>query len=88
MVFQLGTSGLTTVSLGINALGNALDETITQAFKEGWKGKKGEACIKLAHGKFTVGAQVSKMLADKNALSPARKAEMIFTWARAIGSAP
>merc|ERR1712232_428777 len=58
------TTDLATVPAGIETLGKTLCETISRALKEDWKKTKGEACIKLAHDKFTVGAQVSKMLED------------------------
>jgi hypothetical protein len=41
-----------------------LSEATTAALNEDWKTSKGEACIKLALGKFTVEAQVTKMLED------------------------
>jgi len=62
------TTDLSTVPNGIETLGKTLAETITTALKDDWKSKKGEACIKLAHDKFTVGAQVKKMLEDAKAL--------------------
>merc|ERR1712050_58590 len=61
------TTDLATVPDGIKTLGNTLNEAITRALKEDWKSKKGDACIKLAHDKFTVGAQVSNMLTDVRA---------------------
>merc|ERR1712232_1527452 len=58
------TTDLSTVPDGIKTLGATLNEAISRSLKEDWKKTKGEACIKLAHDKFTVGAQVSKMLED------------------------
>merc|ERR1712217_742696 len=58
------TTDLATVPLGVETLGKTLNEAITRAVKEDWKVKKADACIKLAHDKFTVGAQVTKMLID------------------------
>merc|ERR1712032_477030 len=63
------THDLSTVPDGIKTLGGTLNEAITRALKEDWKSKKGQACIKLAHDRFTVGAQVSQMLTDVEALS-------------------
>merc|ERR1740121_3279121 len=57
------TKDLSTVPLGVETLGKTLTEAITRCLKEDWKASKGEACIKLAHDKFTVGSQVTKMLA-------------------------
>merc|ERR1711953_994637 len=62
------TKDLSTVAEGVKTLGVTLAEEIGIALKENWKESKGEACIKLAHDKFTVGAQVSKMLLDAAAL--------------------
>merc|ERR1712232_691554 len=62
------TKDLGTVPLGIKTLGKTLNETISRALKENWKETKGAACIKLAHDKFTVGAQVSQMLVDAGKL--------------------
>merc|ERR1719220_2648415 len=62
------TKDLSTVAEGVKTLGVTLAEEIGIALKENWKESKGEACIKLAHDKFTVGAQVSKMLQDAAAL--------------------
>merc|ERR1719343_1626811 len=56
------TKDLSTVPDGIMTLGGSLNEAITRALKEDWKVAKGAACIKLAHDRFTVGAQVSNML--------------------------
>jgi 2,3-bisphosphoglycerate-dependent phosphoglycerate mutase len=58
------TTDLGTVPLGIKTLGATLTEAIGRALKENWKQTKADACIKLAHDKFTVGAQVSQMLKD------------------------
>merc|ERR1719436_838594 len=58
------TTDLATVPDGVETLGKTLNEAITLALKEDWKAKKGEACIKLAHDKFTVAAQVSQMMKD------------------------
>merc|ERR1711997_498710 len=63
------TTDLSTVPAGIETLGKTLNEAITRALKEDWKKSKADACIKLAHDKFTVGAQVSKMLKDVAALN-------------------
>jgi glycosyltransferase involved in cell wall biosynthesis len=62
------TKDLSTVAEGVKTLGNTLNDAITTALNEDWKKSKGEACIKLALDKFTVGAQVSKMLIDVAAL--------------------
>jgi len=62
------TKDLSTVAEGVKTLGVTLAEEIGIALKENWKESKGEACIKLAHDKFTVEAQVSKMLLDAAAL--------------------
>lgn len=62
------TTDLATVPAGIETLGATLNEAITRAIKEDWKKTKGEACLKLALDRFTVGAQVSKMLEDMKAL--------------------
>jgi 2,3-bisphosphoglycerate-dependent phosphoglycerate mutase len=64
------TTDLNTVPLGIKTLGATLTEAIGRALKEDWKKTKADACIKLAHDKFTVGAQVKAMLRDKDALPP------------------
>lgn len=63
------TTDLATVPAGIETLGKTLNETITRALKEDWKKTKGGACFKLAHDKFTVEAQVKKMLEDIKALN-------------------
>merc|ERR1712072_100494 len=62
------TKDLSTVADGVKTLGKTLNETITRALNENWKETKGAACIKLAHDKFTVGAQVSQMLVDAGKL--------------------
>merc|ERR1712060_908631 len=62
------TTDLSTVPDGIKTLGDTLNEAITRALKEDWKTNKGEACFKLAHDRFTVGAQVKAMLKDAKAL--------------------
>jgi len=62
------TVDLSTVPLGVETLGRTLHEAICRALKEDWKTSKAEACIKLAHDKFTVAAQVIKMLEDIKAL--------------------
>merc|ERR1712100_164506 len=62
------THDLSTVANGVETLGKTLAATISRALDENWKKTKGEACIKLAHDKFTVGAQVKKMLEDAKAL--------------------
>merc|ERR1712087_1032694 len=62
------TTDLATVPAGVETLGNTLNEAITRCLKEDWKKTKGETCIKLAHDRFTVGAQVSKMLEDLKTL--------------------
>jgi glycosyltransferase involved in cell wall biosynthesis len=58
------TTDLATVPLGIDTLSKTLAETITRCINEDWKTKKADACIKLAHDRFTVGAQVNDMLAN------------------------
>jgi fructose-bisphosphate aldolase class II len=58
------TSDLATVPLGVETLGKTLREAITRSLKENWKSTKADACIKLAHDRFTVGAQVKFMLAE------------------------
>merc|ERR1712087_557754 len=62
------TKDLSTVAQGVETLGATLNEAIARALKEDWKSNKGEAGFKLAHDKFTVGAQVSKMLEDLKTL--------------------
>merc|ERR1711870_81615 len=62
------TKDLSTVAEGIKTLSGTLAEAIGRSLKEDWKSSKAAACIKLAHDKFTVGAQVSKMLIDAAAL--------------------
>merc|ERR1712083_18710 len=56
------TTDLATVPNGIETLSKTLASAISTALKEDWKSKKGEACIKLAHDRFTVKAQVTMML--------------------------
>merc|ERR1712151_1024760 len=58
------TTDLASVPAGVKTLGDTLNEAITRALFQDWKALKGEACYKLAHDKFTVGAQVKKMLED------------------------
>merc|ERR1712083_929984 len=58
------TTDLATVPAGIETLSKTLSEAITRSLKENWKESKAAACIKLAHDRFTVGAQVSNMLKD------------------------
>merc|ERR1712203_148862 len=58
------TKDLSTVAEGIKTLSGTLAEAIGRSLKEDWKSSKAAACIKLAHDKFTVGAQVSNMLSD------------------------
>merc|ERR1712178_17812 len=58
------TKDLSTVADGVKTLGATLTEAITRALKEDWKASKGKACIQLANDRFTVAAQVKKMLAD------------------------
>merc|ERR1712014_96095 len=62
------TTDLATVPAGIETLGTTLNEAISRCLNEEWKSKKGDACIKLAHDRFTVGAQVTKMLDDVKTL--------------------
>merc|ERR1740121_3589441 len=62
------TTDLSTVPAGIKTLSETLNKAITQALKEDWKTKKGEACIKLAHDKYTVASQVTNMLQDADKL--------------------
>merc|ERR1712113_1154281 len=62
------TTDLNTVPLGVQTLGKTLAETISRALDENWKKTKGDACIKLAHDKFTVKTQVTNMLKDAKAL--------------------
>jgi len=62
------TTSLDTVPDGIKTLSKSLSDAIRRALKEDWKAKKGPACMKLALDKFTVGAQVSKMLTDAEGL--------------------
>merc|ERR1711971_667749 len=62
------TKDLSTVAEGIKTLSGTLAEAIGRSLKEDWKTSKAAACIKLAHDKYTVGAQVSNMLKDAAAL--------------------
>merc|ERR1719401_2644721 len=62
------TTDLSTAAAGVKTLGGTLHEAITRSLKEDWKKNKGEAGFKLAHDKFTVGAQVGKMLEDLKTL--------------------
>merc|ERR1712051_992301 len=62
------TKDLNTVSLGVETLGKTLAAEISKALDENWKKTKGEACIKLAHDKFTVKTQVTNMLKDVKTL--------------------
>merc|ERR1712032_1585648 len=62
------TKDLSTVAEGIKTLGGTLAEAISKALKEDWKKNKGEACVKLAHDKFTVEAQVTNMMKNAAAL--------------------
>merc|ERR1712066_1152461 len=62
------TTDLNTVPLGVETLGKTLNEAISRALDQNWKKTKGEACIKLAHDKFTVKTQVTNMLKDAQAL--------------------
>merc|ERR1711972_928605 len=62
------TKDLSTVAEGVETLGKTLAQTISRALNENWKKSKGDACIKLAHDKFTVRTQVTNMLKDKDAL--------------------
>merc|ERR1719401_2789653 len=63
------TTDLATVPLGVETIGKNLLEAITRALKEDWKTTKADACIKLAHDKFTVKAQVVAMMAAIKALA-------------------
>jgi len=58
------TTDLSTVPAGIETLAKTLNEAVTRSLKENWKESKAVACIKLAHDRFTVEAQVSNMLND------------------------
>lgn len=62
------TTDLSTVPNGVATLAVTLTEAISRALKEDWKATKGAACIKLAHDKFTVQAQVTNMLAAAKTL--------------------
>merc|ERR1712137_625338 len=64
------TKDLASVSKGIPTLSKTLNDTIVRALEEDWKGKKGDACIKLAHDRFTVATQVQGMLKSMQALPP------------------
>merc|ERR1712014_566636 len=63
------TTDLATVPDGVVTLGATLSEAISRSLGENWKKTKGEACYTLAHDRFTVDAQVSKMLDDLKALT-------------------
>jgi len=63
------TTDLSTVPDGVVTLSKTLNEAITRALKDNWKASKGAACIKLAHDKFTVQAQVTNMLSAVAALT-------------------
>jgi len=63
------TTDLSTVDKGIKTLGGTLTEVISRALNEDWKKTKADACIKLAHDKFTVATQVTNMLKDAQALA-------------------
>merc|ERR1719223_1285385 len=58
------TKDLSTVPLGVETLGRSLAAAISKALDENWKKTKGDACIKLAHDKFTVKFQVTNILKD------------------------
>jgi glycosyltransferase involved in cell wall biosynthesis len=62
------TKDLSTVAQGVETLGKTLAEAISRALDEKWKDKKGAACIKLAHDKYTVKFQVTNMLKDVKTL--------------------
>merc|ERR1712217_445014 len=62
------TTDLATVSAGVETLGKTLAEAISRALDEEWKQSKGDACLKLALDRFTVGAQVGDMLKNAAAL--------------------
>jgi len=66
------TTDLASVPAGIKTLSETLNKAITIALKDNWKAKKGEACYKLAHDKFTVASQVQKMLDDARRLDEAK----------------
>eukprot|EP00929_Paragymnodinium_shiwhaense_P006496 TRINITY_DN109_c0_g2_i1.p1 TRINITY_DN109_c0_g2~~TRINITY_DN109_c0_g2_i1.p1 ORF type:complete len:518 (+),score=162.28 TRINITY_DN109_c0_g2_i1:92-1645(+) len=63
------TTDLSTVDQGLETMGKNLDAAIRKALDEDWKKTKGEACMKLAHDRFTVGAQVDQMMADVKKLA-------------------
>merc|ERR1711985_147750 len=65
------TTDLSTVPNGVPTLAVTLTEAISRALKEDWKKRKADACIKLAHDKFTVQSQVTKMLDAVKALPAA-----------------
>jgi len=58
------TTDLATVPKGVETLGKTLNEALSRCLKDDWKSTKGDACIQLAHDRFTVQSQVKKMLAD------------------------
>merc|ERR1712039_148100 len=62
------THDLSTVAAGVETLGKTLTEAIGRALEEDWKKSKGDACLKLALDRFTVGAQVGDMLKNAAAL--------------------
>ena len=72
------TKDLSTVAEGVKTLGKTLNVTISRALNENWKEAKGAACIKLAHDKFTVAAQVTKMLEDVAVLETKKVSTMVF----------
>merc|ERR1712151_193466 len=63
------TTDLATVPAGIETLAQTLNEAISRSLQENWKESKAAACIKLAHDRFTVGAQVDNMLKDVGKLN-------------------
>merc|ERR1712110_1349724 len=63
------TTDLSTVADGVKTLGKTLNETISRALTEDWKETKGAACIKLAHDRFTVAAQVGGMLKEMTTIA-------------------
>merc|ERR1712012_737472 len=64
------TLDLSSVPAGIKTLGHSLADAIARALREDWKSKKGPACVKLAHDRFRVAAQVKGMLGSAEALPP------------------
>merc|ERR1712137_1494742 len=50
------TTDLATVPKGVETLGKTLNEALSRCLKDDWKSTKGEACIQLAHERFTVGS--------------------------------